>query len=540
MMQSQVSHQRAGLLCGAPGLLQVVLDAMVPSIAILDESGTIVAVNASWRCDADRNGLTWPDYGVGRLYLSGIDEHTDPNERVDEGSQGILDVIAGRRQVYSFEYPCHSPTEQKWYTMSATRFTLGTRSGAVISHTDITRRRLQEIHNERLRAQAHAASQREARRRQESDRRRRIAEGLRDVLAVLNSNSAIDVVLAFLVEQAASLLNARAAVIYQQLSASEDLVAQVSYGLDNAQDASCDPIGRQAIREAMATEHPVVLADLTAEPSVAEDRPECYGACMAVPILVRQATYGGILLCYARPRTFGQEEVELAMALTSQAALAIDNSRLRQQVEREAVAAERSRLVRELHDSVTQSLFSAGLIADGLPRIWHRYPDEAQKGLHELSRLTHGALAEMRALLLELRPAVLAEKPLAVLLGNLVDAHANRSPAAIDLVAAYQEMLPANVQIALYRITEEALHNVFKHASARQVTIALRPTPEGISLSISDDGRGFSMDQVPPGHLGLSIIHERARAIGADVTINSQPKEGTRVGILWHGEKNAR
>src|SRR4029079_12768400 len=130
-----------------------------------------------------------------------------------------------------------------------------------------------------------------------------------------------------------------------------------------------------------------------------------YGALLVVPLLVKDEIYGAIALYYQKPHEFTREETELAVAFGDQAALAIENARLRTQAERMAAAAERNRLARDLHDAVTQTLFSTSLIADVLPRLWERDQNTARRRLEELRLLTRGALAEMRALLLELRPA---------------------------------------------------------------------------------------------------------------------------------------
>ncbi len=205
-----------------------------------------------------------------------------------------------------------------------------------------------------------------------------------------------------------------------------------------------------------------------------------------------------------------------------------------EKVMRQAVAtAERERLARELHDAVTQTLFSASLIAESLPRVWERHPEESQRALEELRRLTRGASAEMRTLLLELRPAALTEKPLGELLGHLAEAVTSRTRVPVTTTAGGDYPLPDDVQIALYRISQEALNNVAKHAEASTVSVTLSCQPEGAALRIHDDGRGFDPSDVLPDQLGLSIMRERAEAIGAALTIESQIGHGTRVGVVW-------
>lgn len=203
---------------------------------------------------------------------------------------------------------------------------------------------------------------------------------------------------------------------------------------------------------------------------------------------------------------------------------------LRQNLE-ERVTAERNRLARELHDAVTQTLFSASLIADVLPRIWERDMEQGKQRLEELRELTRGALAEMRTLLLELRPAALAESNLAELLRQLTQAIGGRSRLPIALMIEGERPLPPEIQVALYRIAQEALNNIYKHAGADQVTIHLSYPGQAVRLSIEDDGRGFDPVDLKPQTLGLGIMRERAQKIGAALTVESQIGEGTAVTV---------
>ncbi len=144
---------------------------------------------------------------------------------------------------------------------------------------------------------------------------------------------------------------------------------------------------------------------------------------------------------------------------------------LRQSEMEKAVAAERSRLARELHDAVTQTLFSASLIAEVLPRLWAKDPERGQQQLEEVRLLTRGALAEMRSLLLELRPEALAKAKMDDLLRQLGRAMTGRTGVPVSVSADVQCPLPAEVQVALYRIAQEALNNAAKHAEASQVDV---------------------------------------------------------------------
>lgn len=220
---------------------------------------------------------------------------------------------------------------------------------------------------------------------------------------------------------------------------------------------------------------------------------------------------------------------------------------LRQSELEKAVIAERSRLARELHDAVTQTLFSASLIAEALPAAWESDPSQGHQLLTDLRQLSRGALAEMRALLMELRPAALLDASLEDLLRQLAEAVIGREGIQVLVNIEGKSNLPCDVHITLYRIAQEAINNVVKHARASQATIHLRYLSashadefsedlEGVVMTVRDDGRGFDPEQVTPDHLGLRIMRERAQAIGATITVESQPGHGSQITVLWEQE----
>lgn len=199
----------------------------------------------------------------------------------------------------------------------------------------------------------------------------------------------------------------------------------------------------------------------------------------------------------------------------------------------EAVLAERTRLARDLHDAVTQTLFSASLVAEVLPDLWEMDVEEARKSTDELRQLTRGALAEMRTLLLELRPAALTQSRFEDLLKQLTEALVGRTRLPIDLTIEGEGRLPPEVQIAFYRIAQESLNNVVKYARAKQVRIHLQISCCKALLDISDDGIGFDSSHTKPTSLGMRIMRERAEAIGARLRIHSKPGNGTKVSVSW-------
>ncbi len=254
---------------------------------------------------------------------------------------------------------------------------------------------------------------------------------------------------------------------------------------------------------------------------------------LIVPLIIGENLYGTLTFYYEKQREFSTEDTHLALTLATQVSLAIENARLRDTEKEIAVAAERNRLARDLHDAVTQTLFSATLIAEVLPKLWDKNPSEAQGRLEELRQLTRGALAEMRTLLLELRPSALMDASLPELMKQLCEALIGRSRLPVDLQILGDEELPGEIKVAVYRIAQEALNNIAKHADPEEVFIQIQLQKDHFRMMIHDDGKGMVIKEAPSNHLGLSIMRERAQSINASLTIESEPKEGTTIIVDW-------
>ncbi|MCB0213165.1 MAG: GAF domain-containing protein, partial [Anaerolineae bacterium] len=341
----------------------------------------------------------------------------------------------------------------------------------------------------------------EKERRQEADQRRRVAESLRDMLTVLNSDRSIDEILDYIVLKASQVLDARGSAVFR-LEEDNMFSIQASYGLSAQNEVKTkDAMNERHIQQTLLSRQPIVLSNLydatvTSENLWLREKIKLllvngFRAVLAVPLIVKDEVYGNLALYYNEPREFSTDEIDLAITFCDQAALAIENARLQSQVEEVAVAGERHRLARELHDAVTQSLFSASLIADIMPRLWDRDQDEARHRLAELRQLTRGAMAEMRTLLLELRPAALTEGRLSEVMRHLTEAINSRTQTTISLNVEGNYSLPPDVQVGLYRITQEALNNVVKHAKAEEAKVTLQFESDRVKLCIEDNGRGF-------------------------------------------------
>jgi PAS domain S-box-containing protein len=300
-----------------------------------------------------------------------------------------------------------------------------------------------------------------------------------------------------------------------------------------------DPLDRRVL----SGRKPVVIRDTRGDSaaaqsfreSVGEDADTTFGhirSWLGVPLVVKDRVIGQLALEHGQPDRFSAQHAEVVMAFANQAAVAIENARLYAHVEEAAVAAERNRLARDLHDAVTQTLFSSSLIAEVLPRIWERDQEEGRRRLQELRELARGALAEMRTLLLELRPLALEEANLGDLLRQLAESITGRARVPITLEVEGTCDIEAKVKVALYRIAQEALNNVAKHAGASAAVMRLSCQLGRIELLVRDDGLGFDPESLPPNSLGLGIMRERAEAIGATLTIESQPGAGTQIRVF--------
>ncbi|HWE60186.1 MAG TPA: GAF domain-containing sensor histidine kinase, partial [Chloroflexota bacterium] len=299
-----------------------------------------------------------------------------------------------------------------------------------------------------------------------------------------------------------------------------------------------------ANRQVIERREPVIIADIWGDDPLARsyrqvgrddlDDPLLHvRSWLGVPLMHKEQVTGMLGLRHAEPNYYTPHHARLALAIANQAAVAIENARLYARAQELAAVEERARLARELHDSVTQMLFSASVIAEVLPRLWERDRDDAKQHLNDLRVLTRGALAEMRTLLLELRPTALAEAELGELLRQLAEAMTGRTRVPVTLTVDGTRPLPPDVQIALYRLAQEGLNNVARHAEAGAVAMSLRSGPEGVQLRVGDDGHGFDIARVAPGHFGLRIMRERADAIGATLAIESVPGRGTQVVVRW-------
>lgn len=253
---------------------------------------------------------------------------------------------------------------------------------------------------------------------------------------------------------------------------------------------------------------------------------------LAVPLRAAEETVGVLVLARGASTAFTAAEQALARTAADLIAAVMRSERLHALETRAAAEDERRRIARDLHDAVTQSIYSANLLAEGLPATWAHSPERAMDDVLLIRRLIRAAFAELRILLFELRPETLEMAPLDTLLQRLVDAFAGQVETDVALAVDPDVVLAPDVRTVFYRVAQEALNNVAKHAKAAHASVELTREGAAARLVVHDDGRGFDPATAPLG-IGRSSMRERAAAIGARLTVESEPWAGTTVTLMW-------
>ncbi|GHF49870.1 hypothetical protein GCM10018790_29450 [Kitasatospora xanthocidica] len=314
-------------------------------------------------------------------------------------------------------------------------------------------------------------------------------------------------------------------------------------GVTDEQWRAIGPLPRQhGVLAAMLHETgPTRLADVRRAPAF-EGWPSAHpemDAFLGMPILDTDAAedepqvMGVVFLANKRGGgLFTDHDEELLRILAAHAALALSNARLYERGRELTLAGERARIAHDLHDAVAQKLFSLRLTAKAAAKLVDRDPARARAELAEVARLAAEAADELRAVVVELRPAALEEDGLSATLASQVQVLDRAHTADLAFAADGVRALPPAQEAALLRVAQEALHNALRHADARRVTVTLTGTPaRGAVLRVRDDGRGFDPESVRRAgrHLGLASMRDRAAAVGGTLTLESAPGRGTLV-----------
>jgi len=289
--------------------------------------------------------------------------------------------------------------------------------------------------------------------------------------------------------------------------------------------------------QVIQSQEPIVIPDITADTELAQTWQHTAGllaeyTCtwLGVPLLIKQNVIGMLTFGYDQPAYYMPHHATLALAFANQAAIAIENARLYEQAQALASLEERRHLARELHDSVSQALYGIALGTRTARMLMDRDPAKLAEPLDYIMNLAEAGLSEMRALIFELRPEVLEAEGLVVALTKQAEALHVRHKLEVITNLGQEPDVSLTIKEALYRIAQEATHNIVKHAKASHLELSLT-NKKGLTLEIKDDGQGFDPQESFPGHLGLHSMRERAEKLGGNFQVESTPGQGTTIRV---------
>lgn len=258
------------------------------------------------------------------------------------------------------------------------------------------------------------------------------------------------------------------------------------------------------------------------------------GAFLGIPILFKGDVVGALYLADKDDGgSFDESDERLLRLLAAHAAVAIEQARLLEASRELSIYEERARLARDLHDATVQTLFSLSLSAEVAASALTGDPAAALVEIQRIQELSQAAVSELRSLIFELRPPALEDEGLVPTLAKRLDVLGRTHGIKVALVAPLSERLEPGVETGLFRIVQEALANVARHADAGRVEVALEMVDMSVRVTVSDDGVGFDPEAraILSRRLGLTSMRERAQALGGDLVIDSTPGRGTRVTV---------
>jgi len=295
-----------------------------------------------------------------------------------------------------------------------------------------------------------------------------------------------------------------------------------------------DPLENPLTRRLLSEGSPIVLGDVQCEPGFELQSGDLTRSWIGVPLTVRDETIGALTVDSRAVGAYDAEDGQTVMAFANQAAIALENAQLYDRSRELAVLEERNRLARELHDSISQMLFSMVLNAEASATLFDTNPASAREQIARLQETSHTALKEMRTLIFELRPANLEEEGLVPVLKKHVALFKERNGIDVELRAEGRRRWRFAIEKPLYRVAQEALTNVAKHSGATAAVVTLAEADGLVRLTVDDNGHGLPAPGASHGHstLGLTSMRERAEQLGGRFTIGPRPDgPGTRVSV---------
>ena len=438
---------------------------------------------------------------------------TFPKEQADAFLASIRRVLETRRRA-GIEFGLQIGDQQRWFAATISPML---EDSVVVVTRDITERaRAQELLEERVAALSRVAANLTF---------ERPTEETLDALAQ-------------------SAVNAGTAVACGMILVDEKADAPHlfgSYGLPEGYTAGLQVAYRAGVRspglEAFRTRQPLLMRDvrrfLLADPLYAPVhrfvREMPWDITYNLPLVSRGRALGAIFFCYLPEQEPGEDEKVFLGAVADQAAVAVENARLFAETRGKAVLEERQRLARELHDSVSQALYGIALGAKAAREWLDDDPAEVAEPLDYVLSLAEAGITEMRALIFELRPESLESEGLVAALEKQAAALETRHKIEVEADLGDEPEASLEAKEAVYRIAQEALHNIVKHARASSVEIKMQCDHRWVTLEISDDGVGFDAKGEFPGHLGLRSMQERASRLGGTLKVETAPDKGTQI-----------
>ena len=346
----------------------------------------------------------------------------------------------------------------------------------------------------------------------------------------------VDRVLLQLVESARELVDARYAALGIPDENGDGFSDFIYTGMRDELVAEIGPLPRRhGLLAAMLSDtDPFLTADIRQDPRFRwwPDAHPRMASFLGVPIVAKGEVIGAFYMTDKEGAAeFSIEDQATIEMLAAHAAVAIDNARLHERSREAHVVEERNRLARELHDSVSQTLFSIALTSEAITGSGDHDPEERDRQLANLRDLARDAHQEMRALIFELRPADLEAEGLLATLEKHIDVLRRTTDLVIELHEESYEPQPAGVETEIFRIVQQALDNVVKHAATRRIDVRLGGGPDGLTATVADDGVGFdpSDPRIRARRLGITSMEERAERLGGGLEIDSAPGRGTTV-----------
>jgi signal transduction histidine kinase len=356
--------------------------------------------------------------------------------------------------------------------------------------------------------------------------REQLERRVREVTALIRSSTLItstlelDRVLELILEQLAKVVEYDRASIQLLFDGKLRIIAGRGFlDLDRVIGQTFDPRHNALTRRMLEGKEPVVLKDVCDEPGFVADSDDPIRSWIGVPLIVRDEVIGALALDKREPDFYDSEDGQTVLAFANQAAIAIENARLYDSAREQEILKERNRLARELHDSLSQSLFSMVLNAEAAKLFFDTDPEKARNQIDLLYETASAALKEMRSLIFELRPANLEQEGLAAVLTKHGRMIGERNGIEVNVDVRGQRRLPLHIEKALFRVAQEALNNVVKHAHATRASITLKSHDNWVYMVVEDDGVGINLGVVKPNTLGLTSMRERVEQLGGTIEI---------------------